>query len=408
MIIKKFLGYTAAACLLMSLSNAFGADTNNTTTLKLADQAVKPVFNKTGKAFVAPTIDVTAHSYVLMDYNSGQIIAEKNKDERVAPASLTKMMTMYIVSTALKSGQLTLDSKVHITKKAWKTGGSRMFVKVGSDVPVHDLLKGIIVASGNDACVALATHVAGSEAAFATLMNQTAQDLGMKNSHFVDSTGLPNDDHYTTAHDIAILTHALIRDFPEFYAWYKQKWFVYNDIKQPNRNRLLWRDATVDGVKTGHTDKAGYCLASSAKRDNTRIISVVMGASADATRASDSESLLNYGFRFFESHKLFTAGQSLSEPRIWSGEQKTLQVGLTKDLFVSIPMGQYQTLKADLTLNKDIKAPITKGQQLGEVKIMLNDQVLATRPIVAFQDNLQGGLWARTRDHVVRMFNKWL
>lgn len=381
------------------------ANAEQTTPLKLEHQQNKAIFATTTTNFKAPVPDVSAKAYILMDYNSGQIISNKNGDDKLPPASLTKMMTMYIVSSAIKSGQLSLDTKVRITEKAWRTGGSRMFVKVNTNVPAKELLQGIIVASGNDACVALAQHIAGSEEGFAELMNQTAKKLGMNNTHFVTSTGLPDENHYSTAKDIAILAHALIRDYPEYYQWYKQKWFTFNDIKQPNRNRLLWRDESVDGIKTGHTDEAGFCLASSAVRNNVRLIAVVIGSKDDNSRATDSESLLNFGFRFYESHKLFSAKTALIKPRVWQGSEKTAELGLASDFYISIPYGQYANLKASITTDKNLKAPIVSGEKYGTVEIKFNDKVIAQRPVVALEANPKGGVWARSRDSVILFFH---
>lgn len=365
------------------------------------------------KAPPAPTVqtpapDLTASGYILMDYNSGQIVAQKNIDKKLAPASLTKMMTLYIVSSALKSGQISLDTRVPISEKAWRTGGSRMFVKVGTQVPAGELIKGIIVASGNDACVAMAEFLAGSEEAFATIMNQTAASLGMKNSHFVDSTGMPNKNHYSTARDLAILGRALIRDFPEYYHWYKQKWFTYNDIKQPNRNRLLWRDESVDGLKTGHTDDAGYCLVASAKRNDTRLVAVILGTPNDNARANDAQSLINYGFRFFETHKLFSANTPLSEPRVWLAKNKTVALGVDDDFFITIPAGQYKDLKATVIIDNDLQAPIVKGQQYGSIKVTLKGREITTKPLIALIENPKGGLWTRFCDRISIFVSHWI
>ncbi|MDQ2993421.1 MAG: D-alanyl-D-alanine carboxypeptidase, partial [Pseudomonadota bacterium] len=276
-----------------------------------------------------------------------------------------------------------------------------------TQVSVHDLLQGIIVASGNDACVALAEQIAGTEASFAEIMNQTAKDLGMKNSHFLDSTGLPNDDHYSTAHDLAILARALIHDFPEHYGWYKQKWFKYNGINQPNRNRLLWRDESVDGLKTGHTESAGYCLVASAKRNDTRLIAAVLGANSEGERANDTEALLNFGYHFFESHKVFAANQKLSEPRIWLGKVKNIPMGIPKDFIVTIPAGKSKDVKATMVLNKDLRAPIIKGREYGVVKVTIDDKEIATCPIVALADNPTGGIFKRCYDHIAMLFSSW-
>lgn len=353
----------------------------------------------------APTLSVKA--YVLMDGVNGQVLSEQNANEKLPPASLTKMMTLYVVSSALKSGKLTLDTPINISERAWRTGGSRMFVKINTKVTVQDLLQGIIVASGNDACVALAEHLAGTEEAFAELMNQTAKTLGMNNSHYVDSTGLPSPKHYSTAYDLALLSRALINDFPEYYSWYKQKWFTYNGIKQPNRNRLLWRDETVDGLKTGHTDEAGFCLVASAKRADTRLIAAVMGSKSEDTRANDTEALLNFGFHFFESQKVFSANTAISQPRVYLGQEKTAAMGLASDFVVTIPSGKMKELKATMVLDKELKAPVIKGQAYGSVKLILADKEIATRPLIALKDIPKGGLWSRLCDHISITYHRW-
>jgi D-alanyl-D-alanine carboxypeptidase (penicillin-binding protein 5/6) len=346
----------------------------------------------------SPTVQGT--SYILIDASSGRIIAEKNADQHVPPASLTKLMSMYIISGALKTGQIKLDDKILISTKAWKTEGSRMFIKAGDEVPVRDLVQGIVVASGNDATVAMAEHIAGTEEAFTGMMNQQAKLLGMKNSHFMDSTGLPNPDHYSTAHDLALLTQAYIRAYPEDYGYYSEKWFAYNKIKQPNRNRLLWRYQYADGLKTGHTNEAGYCLVGSAKKDGMRLISVVLGEPSDSARTEDSIRLLTYGFRFFETHKLYQSNTSIVNARTWQGEKTELPVGLTQDLFVTVPTGQYKNLVVTLALNSPLKAPITKGQACGTVNVVLNNQVIASRPLIALENNPRGGFWRRAMDSV--------
>lgn len=353
----------------------------------------------------APNIDATG--YIVLDATSGKVLAQKNSDERMAPASLTKLMSMYIISGALKNGQIHMDDKVRISTKAWKTEGSRMFVKAGDEVPVKELLQGIIVASGNDATVALAEYIAGTEEAFVALMNQQAQALGMKNSHFVDSTGLPNPDHYSTAHDLAILTKAYIKNFPEDYSFYSEKWFTYNGIRQPNRNRLLWRYQYADGLKTGHTTEAGYCLVASAKKDGMRLISVVLGEPNDQSRTEDSMRLLTYGFRFFETHKLYNASSPVVQARVWQGEKSETPLGITEDLYVTVPTGQYKRLQANLELNNPLKAPIIKGQRYGSLNIMLGNQVIATQPLIAMDNNSQGGLWRRATDTVKFNLNKY-
>jgi D-alanyl-D-alanine carboxypeptidase (penicillin-binding protein 5/6) len=342
-----------------------------------------------------------------MDAQSGRILAQKNLHKRMQPASLTKMMTMYVISQALQSGRIHLNDTVTISEKAWRTGGSRMFVKVGSQVKVSQLIKGIIVDSGNDACTAMAEYLAGNEDLFASLMNQAAQQLGMKETHYVDSTGLPKPEHYSTPYDMAILARALITHFPEYYDWYKQKWFKYNGIRQPNRNRLLWRDTAYDGIKTGHTKSAGFCLVSSGMRDGMRLISVVMGAPTDAARANDSQALLEYGFRFYETHKLFAADQPLTEPRIWLGQKKTIPMGLKHDLYITIAKGRYDQLKASMVLDPKLSAPIEAGKNYGKVTIKLDGKTIASAPLVALQADPRGGLWTRFSDHITLFFKRW-
>jgi D-alanyl-D-alanine carboxypeptidase (penicillin-binding protein 5/6) len=352
----------------------------------------------------APNLD--ASGFILMDANSGKVVAEKNADNRLAPASLTKLMTMYVVSNALKNGTIHLDDKVRISKKAWQTGGSRMFVKVNDEVPVRDLIQGIVVASGNDAAVAMAEFVAGSEDAFADMMNAQAKLIGMKNSHFVDSNGLPNKDHYSTPRDLALLAQAIVKNFPEDYRLYSEKWFTYNGIRQPNRNRLLWRYQYADGLKTGHTDEAGYCLVSSAVKDGTRFVSVVMGAPNDETRTEDSIRLLTYGFRFFETHKIYSANTPLGVARVWKGQNKEVKLGLENDLFVTMPAGQFKNVQGKISYSSSLKAPVIKGQPYGTLDIVLNNQVLASKPLIALENNPKGGIWRSITDSMHFSYNK--
>ncbi|MDX1901733.1 MAG: D-alanyl-D-alanine carboxypeptidase family protein [Gammaproteobacteria bacterium] len=362
--------------------------------IPIPSSAVKPIIINPA----APNLDVK--SYILMDADSGKILAEKDADLRLPPASLTKLMTMYVISDALKNGTIRQDDKVRISEKAWKTGGSRMFVKVNDEVPVQELLKGIVIASGNDAAVAMAEHLAGTESAFADLMNTHAQQLGMKNSHFVDSNGLPNPDHYATARDLAILARAIIQQFPDDYKLYSEKWFAWNNIRQPNRNRLLWHFPEADGLKTGHTSEAGFCLVGSAKKDSTRLISVVMGAKSDQARTEDSIRLLTYGFRFYETHKIYSASTALTTVRVWKGKDKEIDLGLADDLFVTLPAGQYKNIQAKLTVSDPLKAPIKKDQPCGTLTITLNDQVLATQPLIALSNNARGNLWRSVSDSI--------
>lgn len=368
----------------------------------------KPSPTVTTKPFTTPAAPLlNGKAYILIDVNSGKVIAEKNSDEKLPPASLTKMMTLYVISNALKSGQIHLTDMVRVSRDAWQTGGSRMFIKEGDQVSVEDLLKGIIVDSGNDACVAMAEHLGGSENAFTDIMNQQAQNLGMKNSHFTDSTGLPDPNLYTTAKDLAILGRALILDFPEYYDWYKQKWFTYNGIRQPNRNRLLWRDSQVDGIKTGHTNDAGYCLVSSAKRNNMRLLAVVLGEPSDSVRADDSEKLLNYGFRFFETHQLYKAGQSIAELPLYKGTSDKITVGLTEDQFITIPAGQYERLNISTKISNDLQAPIKKGDKVGDIIVQFNNNIVSSKPLYALQTVESGGFYTRTKDSIRLAFKRW-
>ncbi len=341
---------------------------------------------------------IAAGGHLLIDFNSGKVLAESNSTEQLEPASLTKIMTAYVVLRELKEGNIKLDEEVLISKKAWRTPGSRMFIEVGKRVQVEQLLKGMIIQSGNDASVALAEHVAGSEDVFANLMNEHAQRLGMENSQFKNSTGLPAEDHHTTASDIAKVTMATIREFPEFYAWYAIKEYTFNKITQKNRNKLLWRDESVDGVKTGHTDSAGYCLVSSAVRNDTRLVSVVMGTKSVGARAKESQSLLNYGFRFFETHRLYGAGEKLNTTRIWKGSSEQLTLGLSEALYITIPRRQYKNLKASMSITPKIEAPVSKGQIMGQVQISLQGNLVAEVPLIALTDVAEGSLWQTIKD----------
>lgn len=368
----------------------------------------RPSPTVTNKPLVTPAPPIlNAKAYILIDVNSGKIIAEKNSEERLPPASLTKMMTLYVISNALHHEQIHLTDNVRVSREAWKIGGSRMFIKEGQQVPVEDLLKGIIVDSGNDACVAMAEHIGGTENSFTDLMNQQAQNLGMKNSHFTDSTGLPHANLYTTAKDLAILGRALIIDFPQYYDWYKQKWFTYNGIRQPNRNRLLWRDNQVDGIKTGHTNEAGFCLVSSAKRDNMRLLAVVLGEPSDSSRADDSEKLLNYGFRFFETHQLYKSGRSVSELPLYKGQIDKVSVGLNTDQYITIPTGQYQRLNISTKVPSFLEAPIKKGDKIGDLVVQFDNNVVSTQPLYALQDVESGGFYTRSKDSIRLAFKRW-
>lgn len=346
---------------------------------------------------------IAAKSYILMDYDSNIILAQNNADTPVAPASITKIMTAYVVFSELEEGNINLSDLVTISKKAWKTPGSRMFIKVNTKVSIEDLLQGMIIQSGNDASVALSEHIAGSEETFAALMNQHAQSLGMKNSNFLNSTGLPNLEHKTSARDLAILARALIEKFPQYYKWYSTKEFTYNNIKQANRNKLLWRDNSVDGMKTGYTEDAGYCLVSSAKRENMRLISVVLGTKSVNARAQESQKLLNFGFRFYESHVIYPTAKALKNVRIFKGSQEQLPVGVAKEIAVTIPRGQYKNLKPAMNINTPIEAPITKGTVLGQVEVKLEGKVLSSSPLIALKTIEEGSIWQYVKDSALLM-----
>lgn len=347
---------------------------------------------------------LVAKAYVLLDYHSGKVLAGQDQDLRLEPASLTKIMTSYVVFHELHQNHIQLTDEVLVSKKAWQTPGSRMFIEVNRRITVEELIKGMIIQSGNDASVALAEHVAGSEDSFASLMNDHAQKLGMVNSHFINSTGLPDPEHYSTAHDLAILSAAIIRQFPEDYRWFSEKSFTFNNIVQHNRNLLLTKDDSVDGLKTGHTETAGYCLVASAKREEMRLISVILGSKSQQIRADDTMSLLNFGFRFYESHRLYGAQESLKEARIWQGEVKQLNLGLAQDLFITIPRGQYKNLQAAISVNEPILAPVENGTPVGKLEIKLENQPIASPDLVALQPVAEGGVWSLIRDKILLLF----
>jgi D-alanyl-D-alanine carboxypeptidase (penicillin-binding protein 5/6) len=340
---------------------------------------------------------LSARSYLLMDFNSGRILVEQNPDQRVEPASITKLMTAYVVFNELKEGNITLEELVNVSERAWRTGGSRMFIEPGMEVTVEDLIRGMVIQSGNDSSVALAEHVAGSEEAFADLMNHFAELLGMSQTNFTNSTGLPDPDHYTTARDIAILSAATVRDFPDYYPWYSEKEFTFNNIRQHNRNTLLWRDPAIDGLKTGHTEGAGYCLAASAMRDGMRLVSAVMGSASESSRASESQSLLNYGFRFFETVQLYEAGQELYRERVWKGMVEEVSLGIGEPLFVTIPRGRYEDLEAQVEMQPQLTAPLDAGVVVGTVNVKLGEETIADRELVTLaaveEAGFFGSMW---------------
>ena len=389
-------------CLLALLPARLGAQGASST-------PTNPSINPPAAPQAAPIIpaapQIEAKGYLLVDFNTGAVLAESNADLRLEPASLTKIMTGYTLYRELAEGHAHLTDQVLISENAWRTGGSKMFVEVGKRVGLEDLLKGMIIQSGNDASVALAEHVAGSEQVFAELMNAQAQRLGMTNSHFVNVTGLPDANHYTTARDIAKVTVALIREFPQYYVWDGTKEYEYNGIKQHNRNRLLWRDSTVDGVKTGYTQNAGYCLVASAKRDDMRLVSVVLGAKNPEARAAASLELLNYGFRFYESHRLYPGGEPVKSLRVWKGDRQEVPIGPARDVLATIPRGRYTELSARMDQAPTLTAPIAQGTRLGDIVVTLAGVEITRVPLVALEAVAEGGLWERMRDTVLQWFS---
>lgn len=344
---------------------------------------------------------LAASSWLLIDANSGHVIVEHNADQTLPPASLTKMMTSYIADEQIASGNITLEDEVLISEKAWRKGGSKMYIRVGTRVRLEDLLRGIIIQSGNDASIAVAEHIAGSEEAFADLMNKHAISLGMHNTQFQNATGWPAPEHYTTARDLSLLARAIIYDHPDHYGMYSEKEFTYNDIRQPNRNKLLWRDPSVDGLKTGHTDEAGYCLVASAERNGMRLISVVMGTKSENARATESMKLLTYGFRFFETVKSYEAMNEMVESDIWLGQQDKIKLGVDKDLWITIPRGASKDVKAQLDYASQLKAPIQEGDEVGTVKLVLDDDVLTETSLVALETVEEAGFFKRIWQHIM-------
>ncbi|AEJ02020.1 peptidase S11 D-alanyl-D-alanine carboxypeptidase 1 [Nitrosomonas sp. Is79A3] len=350
-------------------------------------------------------ISIAAKSYMLSDFQTGQVLAGKNAHERIEPASLTKLMTAYVVFSALKQNQISLNQNIPVSESAWKMIGSRMFIEPTKQVTVDELLRGMIVQSGNDACIALAEAVAGSEANFSNLMNKEAERLGMKNTHFTNSTGLPDPNLYTTAHDLTLLAAAIIRDFPEFYPLYSQKEYTYNNITQPNRNRLLWLDPHVDGMKTGWTKTAGYCLITSAIRDKRRLISVVIGAQSANARSMESQRLLNYGFQFYDTLHLYKKNDSLTTIHLWKGTQNELKAGFDRDVYFTLPKGQADKLKATMEYKQPLIAPVHLGQEVGTVKFTLDDKTVEIYPLVALEKVETTNIFGRAWDSVKLLFN---
>ena len=344
----------------------------------------------------APNLNVKA--YVLMDFDSGMILASTNKDLTLPPASITKMMTAYLAFTELNENNISLSEDVLVSKKAWKTGGSKMFIEVGKKIKLKDILQGVITVSGNDASVALAEHISGDENTFAIYMNQMAKNIGLANTNYTNATGLPNDNLYTTAEDIALLSRSLILNFPDLYKLYSTKSFKFNDIKQYSRNKLLFIDDNVDGIKTGFTNAAGYCLASSAKRDNRRLITVVMGAPTPDVRIQSSRTLLEYGFRFFETHKLFKKDIEISKARVYGGDKSEVKFGVNQDSSVTIPRRQKKNLKYQYVIDNQLTAPINQNETIGFMHVKLNDEIIQTYKLTALESVNQGSLYRRTVD----------
>ena len=350
--------------------------------------------------------NINATGYLLIDADSGKILAEHNADEQLPPASLTKMMTSYIIRKEIAEGDISLTDLVPVSVNAWKMKGSKMFIREGTQVSVEDLLRGIIIQSGNDASVAMAEYIGGSEEAFADLMNQMAKHLGMSGTNYLNATGWPAEGHFTTARDLSVLAKHTITDHPEFYSIYKEKYFEYNGINQPNRNKLLWRDKSVDGIKTGHTDAAGYCLVASAKRGDMRLISVVLGTTSEEARARETQKLFSFGFRNFETHKLYSAKEALNESDVWSGLSDTVQLGVTEDIYVTIPRGKHDALEAKVDVDRVIKAPFNEGDEFGVVSVIVEGQTLMEKPLVALQGVEQAGIVSRIGDQVSLFFLK--
>lgn len=349
---------------------------------------------------VPPPPTVAAKSWVLYDFLARQVIASQNPNERIEPASLTKMMTAYLTYEAIKQKRVALDQVVPVSPRAWKAQGSRMFIEPNRPVTVEELIHGMVIQSGNDACIALAEAIAGSEEVFAQMMNQQAQKLGMKNTSFVNSTGLPDPKHYTTAYDMALLAAALIRDFPEHYKLNSQREFRYNNITQANRNRLLWTDPYVDGVKTGHHEAAGYCLVASAKRDSRRLISVVTGTASEAARATESQKVLNYGFQFYDTVKVYAKDQTVATIRVWKGAENDVRIGFVEDFYLALPKGDAAKLRASMETHQPLMAPLALGQEVGTLKLALEEKPLGEYPLVALSNVPVAGLFGRTVDMV--------
>jgi len=347
---------------------------------------------------------LSAKSFLLMDNISGEVLAEKNPDGRIEPASLTKLMTAYLVATEINQGTLAETDLAIVSDTAQSMPGSRMFIEAGKTVSIGELLRGLIVQSGNDASVALAEHIAASEQDFVSMMNRMAESLGMSNTNFTNASGLPDPDHYTTARDLSIIAKRMIQDFPEHYALYSQKSYKYNDIEQNNRNKLLWRDSSVDGMKTGHTEAAGYCLVASAVRDDMRLISIVLGTASDKTRMAETQRLLNYGFRFFQTKRIYEAGEVVQTARIWMGKSEEILLGVAEDLYVTLPRDSFDSLHSQIELSGYIKAPARIGQEFGRTVITADNKVIGEVPLLALQKVEEAGVFRRMKHSILRYF----
>ncbi len=357
--------------------------------------------------------DIAATSYILMDAVTGHVIMEGNADEPLPPASLTKIMTSYVAMEEIIQGNLAMNDIVHVSEKAWRhsccSDGSKMYIEVGTQVSVEDLLRGIIIQSGNDASVAIAEHIAGSEDAFADMMNQYAEVLGLQDSFFMNSHGYDDELYYNTmsARDLALLAQATVIRHAQFYPMYAEREFTYNGIRQPNRNSLLFRDRNVDGLKTGWTDDAGYCLVASAERDGMRLIAVVMGTASEEARAVETQKLLTYGFRYYETHKLYNANQVITNVPVWSGAQNSVDLGITEEVFITIPRGQADAMSATIDIPETIRAPLNNGQIMGVVNVTLNDNMMYQGDVITLQEVEQGGILKRFVDWITLMFSGW-
>ncbi|OIP18086.1 MAG: peptidase [Betaproteobacteria bacterium CG2_30_59_46] len=367
--------------------------------------AALPVFAAPAAISLPPAPDIAARSYTLVDFSSGQTLQQRGGDERMEPASLTKLMTAYLTFSALRQGVITKTQALPVSERAWRAEGSRMFIQPNTPVAVDDLIRGMIVQSGNDACVTLAEGIAGSEEEFVRRMNLEAQRLGMKNTHFMNATGLPHPQHYTTARDLSLLAQAIIRVFPEYYPLYSLKEYKYNNITQANRNRLLWQDPTVDGMKTGHTESAGFCLIASAKRESRRLLSVVLGTTSESMRASESQKLLNYGFQNFDTHHLYQKSQLVASLPVWKGSENILKAGAAQDIYISLPKGQYARLKAALVSKQPLLAPISVGQTVGSIRLTMDNKPYAEYPLVALEGISTANFFKRGWDGIKLWFN---